>query len=117
MAAGRSFRTDRFCRSIRLTGRGDPNGSSVGVGTCQDRSLAMQSSIARTNRKAAGFTFVEILASMLFLTILIPTVLGALAISNRASVVSQRSAVAMQLAENRLNELLAEGTWMTGGTG
>ena len=67
----------------------------------------MLSPIARKNRKIAGFTFVEILASMLFLTILIPTVLGALAISNRASVVSERSAVAMQLAENRLNELLA----------
>lgn len=77
----------------------------------------MQHSIAKTSRDHAGFTFVEILAAMMFLAILIPTVLGALAISNRAGVMAERSAVAMQLAENRLNELLVDGTWKTGATG
>ena len=77
----------------------------------------MQGSFARIIRNDAGFTFVEILAAMVFLAILIPVVIGALAISNRAGVMAERSAVAMQLAENRLNELLVDGTWVTGATG
>jgi type II secretory pathway pseudopilin PulG len=58
-----------------------------------------------------GFTFVEILAAMLFLGILIPVVISALLISNRAAVVAERSTVAAQLGENQLNELMLGDAW------
>ena len=58
-----------------------------------------------------GFTFVEVLAALTFLAILVPTLLGALSVSNRASVMAERSAVAGQLAENKLNELMVDNTW------
>ncbi len=73
--------------------------------------------IARLNGRTAGFTFVEILASMLFLAILMPTVLSALALSNRAGIVAERTATAMQLAENRLTEAIVDGTWATNSGG
>lgn len=50
---------------------------------------------------------------MVFLAILVPVVVEALTIANRASVVSERTAIAVQLAENRLNELVATGNWTT----
>lgn len=62
----------------------------------------------------AGFTFIEVLASLLFMAIVIPAVVTALTISNRAAITSERTNVAVQLAENRLNELLIENTWSSG---
>lgn len=58
-----------------------------------------------------AFTFVEILAAMLFLGILMPVVIGALQVSNRAAVLSERSAIAAQLAENELAELQLDDAW------
>ena len=45
-----------------------------------------------------GFTFIEVLAALLFLAILYPAIVGGLTISNRASVISERTAVAAELA-------------------
>jgi len=56
--------------------------------------------------RAAGFTFVEVLAALVFLGILMPVVISALLLSNRAGLIAERSTNAMQLAENRLGELL-----------
>jgi type II secretory pathway pseudopilin PulG len=77
----------------------------------------MRAGTSRSFSSNAGFTFVEILASMLFLAILIPTVMSALALSNRAGILSERTTTAMQLAENRLSEALVDGTWITGNGG
>jgi type II secretory pathway pseudopilin PulG len=60
-----------------------------------------------------GFTFVEVLAALVFLGILIPVVVSALTISNRAAVVAERSTIAMQLGENRLSELMLQDAWTT----
>ncbi len=63
--------------------------------------------------KRAAFTLVEILASLAFLGLVIPVAVSALMVANRAAVVSERSLVAVQIGENRLNELLLAQTWMT----
>lgn len=67
---------------------------------------------ARTQRMRSwgGFTFIEVLAALLFLGILIPVVVSALTFSSRISVVAERSAIAAQLAENQLNELMLTGS-------
>jgi Tfp pilus assembly protein PilV len=60
---------------------------------------------------AAGFTFVEVLAALLFLAIVVPTIVEALTIANRASVMSERHALAGEYAENKLNELILDDAW------
>lgn len=64
-----------------------------------------------------AFTFVEILAALVFLAILVPAVLEGITLSSRASVLAERSAVAAELAQNKLNELTLSGTWATAGSG
>ena len=59
----------------------------------------------------AAFTFIEILAAMAFLGILLPVLISALLVSSRAGSVAERSTVAMQLGENRLNELTLGSEW------
>ncbi len=58
-----------------------------------------------------GFTFVEILAALLFLGVVIPVIIGALAVANRASLLAERGAFAGELAENKLNEMLIDDAW------
>jgi type II secretory pathway pseudopilin PulG len=62
-------------------------------------------------RRNQAFTFVEVLAAMVFLAITMPAIVGALITANRASNVAQRSGIATQLAENRLSELMLDNAW------
>ena len=63
-----------------------------------------------------AFTFVEVLAAMVFLGILMPVVIQALLIGNRAAVVAERSTIAAQLGENKLAELMLGDAWSTAAT-
>ena len=58
-----------------------------------------------------GFTLVEVLAAMAFLGLLLPVTISALLLSNRTSVLAERSGLAAQLAQNQLNELLLADAW------
>jgi Tfp pilus assembly protein PilV len=60
---------------------------------------------------AAGFTFVEVLAALLFLAIVVPSIVSALTLANRASVMSERHAIAGEFAENKLTELVVDNNW------
>lgn len=62
-------------------------------------------------RHHAGFTLVEVLAAMAFLGIVMPVVVSALFVSSRAAVISERSLIALQLGENKLNEMMLGGAW------
>ena len=68
----------------------------------------------RHARKA--FTLVEVLAALAFLGILMPVVISALLISNRAAVLAERRVIAAQLGENELNELLLADAWRSAGS-
>jgi type II secretion system protein I len=59
--------------------------------------------------KRAGFTLVELLAAMAFMAILLPVVMQALGIANRAGQVAQRKAIAARIADRVLNEYVANG--------
>jgi prepilin-type N-terminal cleavage/methylation domain-containing protein len=73
---------------------------------------------SRGNRNLpAGFTLVEMLAAMLFMAIVIPVALQGLRIASRAGAVAARKGVAVQLAENKLNELIVTSQWHTSGQG
>lgn len=62
-------------------------------------------------RPRAAFTFVEVLAAMVFLGILMPVVISAMLTANRAGVVAERSMIAAQLGENKLGELQLGDAW------
>ena len=59
----------------------------------------------------AAFTFVETLAAMAFIAILFPVLVSALHVSSGVGSAAERSTIAMQLGENRLNELLLGDAW------
>jgi Tfp pilus assembly protein PilV len=67
-------------------------------------------------RARSAFTFAEVLAAMVFLAILVPVLIEGLTLANRAAVVAERTAIATQLGENRLNELLFNRAWATAST-
>jgi Tfp pilus assembly protein PilV len=62
-------------------------------------------------RQAGGFTFVEVLAALLFLAIVVPAIVQALTLANRASVMAERHAIAGELAENELNQMVIDNAW------
>ena len=63
-----------------------------------------------TTRRSA-FTFVEVLAAMAFIAILFPVLVSALHVSSGVGSSAERTTVAVQLGENRLNELLLGDAW------
>ena len=63
------------------------------------------------NARRSAFTFVEVLAAMAFLAILIPVLVSALHVSSGVGSAAERSAVAVQLGENRLGELTLGDAW------
>jgi type II secretory pathway pseudopilin PulG len=73
--------------------------------------------VRRAGRKeedvAAGFTFVEVLAALVFLAILLPTVMHGFSICTRAGAAAERTAIAVQLAENRMSELMLNDAWIS----
>jgi len=77
---------------------------------------SVSSCLSERSPRNTGFTFVEILAAMVFLAILVPAILQALTLANRASEVSQRSAIAAELASNKLSELTLNNAWTTSET-
>ena len=68
------------------------------------------------NRRAA-FTFVETLAALAFIGILFPVLLSALQVSSGVGSVAERSTIAVQLGENRLNELTLGDAWTSAESG
>jgi type II secretory pathway pseudopilin PulG len=65
---------------------------------------------------AGAFTLIEVLAAMTFLGLVLPVVVSALMLSNRAALIAERSSTALRLGENRLEELLLDNGWTTAGT-
>jgi type II secretory pathway pseudopilin PulG len=74
----------------------------------------MNSAIRRQEpgRACGAFTFVEVLAALVFLAILLPTVIGGFSICTRAGAAAERTAIAAQLAENRMSELMLNDAWI-----
>ena len=60
-----------------------------------------------------GFTFIEVLAALLFLAIVVPAIVTGLTVSNRAAVIAERGSNAVQLAENKLSEIMATDDWQS----
>jgi type II secretory pathway pseudopilin PulG len=68
---------------------------------------------AHRPREASGFTFVEVLAAMLFMAIVIPAAVQGITLANRAGVIAERKTMAAQLADTYLTELIITEQWQT----
>lgn len=64
--------------------------------------------------RVQGFTFVEILAAMIFMAIVIPTAIEGLIAANRAGVIAERKRIATMLAEQEISGIITEGSWQSG---
>ncbi len=65
-------------------------------------------------RRCAGFTLAEVLAALLLMAIVIPVAVQGVLVASRASIVGQRKAVAVRIAERVLNELVVIGQGQLG---
>ena len=68
---------------------------------------------ARQKRRQAGFTLAEVLATLVFMAIVIPVAVQGLHVASRAGSVSVRKAVGARIAESKLNELVVTGQWQS----
>jgi prepilin-type N-terminal cleavage/methylation domain-containing protein len=69
--------------------------------------------MTRTRRRR-GFTLVEVLATMVLLAIILPVAMKGISLAMAAGATARRTADAATLAEAKLNELVADGTWTSG---
>jgi len=69
----------------------------------------------RTKSKSRrAFTLVEVLAAILIITIVLPTVMYGITLATQVAGVARHRAEATSLAQAKLNELLITGDWQTG---
>jgi competence protein ComGC len=68
-------------------------------------------SVLRIPHSTSAFTLAEVLASLVFMAILIPVALGALSVATRAGEVAARKGEAALVAERVLNENVVTTNW------
>jgi prepilin-type N-terminal cleavage/methylation domain-containing protein len=67
-----------------------------------------------TRPRRRGFTLVEVLATLLLLSITLPAIMMGFSLSTNAADLARRRTEAGALAESKLNELIATGLWQSG---
>lgn len=72
------------------------------------------SGISYLRKGIKGFTFVEILAAMLFMAIIIPVVIRGITIANRTGIAAERKRLAAEMADRKLTEILLDESWRNG---
>src|SRR3989454_4850619 len=75
--------------------------------------LPRTNTLSASNHSAAAFTLAEVLASLVFMAILIPVALEGLHIASRAGEVAARKSEAALVAERILNENIVTTNWNT----
>ena len=70
--------------------------------------------LPRRPRPPRGFTLVEVLATILLLSIIIPVAMQAVSTATLAASAAKNRSTAAGLAESKLAELIATGDWQTG---
>lgn len=70
----------------------------------------------KRRRSPGGFTLVEVLATIMLLLIVIPAIQQGISVATGMASSAKKRTEASGLAESKLNELLATGTWQNGST-
>jgi type II secretion system protein I len=66
-------------------------------------------------RSRAGFTLPEVLATLLLVAIVLPSVMQGISLATAAAGTARQRSEATALAESKLNELVATNQWQSGG--
>ena len=74
---------------------------------CRDRT-------SENHRRRSGFTFIELLATVVLLTIIMPVAMQTIGLCTRLGGQSRKQIEAASLARTKLTELTASGDWETG---
>jgi len=61
-----------------------------------------------------GFTLIEVLATLLLMTIALPVIMKGVSMATSAASVAKRRVEATTLADSKINELIATGEWQNG---
>lgn len=64
--------------------------------------------------KRAGFTLVEVLASLALVAVILPVAMKGISLALSAAHLARERVEAAGLAEAKLNEMIADGTWQDG---
>jgi len=64
-----------------------------------------------------GFTFVEVLATMMLMAIVLPVVMNGITMSLSAAGYAKQQSEASMLAQGKMTELIANGEWQQAGAG
>jgi len=70
--------------------------------------------LAATSRRSTGFTFVELLATIVLIAIIMPVAMRTISLCTRLAGLSRRQIEAASLARMKLTELTASQDWQTG---
>ena len=68
----------------------------------------------RVLQRSGGFTLAEVLAALLFMSIVIPVTVQGVRVASQAGQVGERRSAAARLADRLLSEMLATGTVQSG---
>jgi prepilin-type N-terminal cleavage/methylation domain-containing protein len=82
--------------------------------TRQPRPLRPRQTAGVVSRRA-GFTLIEVLVTLLLIVIFMPIAMEAMKLSSGAGSLARHRTEASQLAQSKLNELIATGDWQTAG--
>jgi type II secretory pathway pseudopilin PulG len=80
--------------------------------SCCTPSVEAQAVPARRRRSERAFTLAEVLAALLFMTIVIPAAVQGVRIAGMAGEMAARKEVAARIAERVLNELIVTGQFL-----
>src|SRR5215213_11518039 len=69
----------------------------------------------RATRRRGGFTLTEVLATLLLVAIVLPSVMQGISLATAAAGTARQRSEATALAESKLNELVATNQWQSGG--
>ena len=65
-------------------------------------------------RSTHGFTLIEALAALMLMAVVLPVAIQAISTASRLGSTTQRRALAMQLADTRMSEIILTGEWDEG---
>src|SRR5262245_59015289 len=67
-------------------------------------------------RRQHGFTLPEVLATLVLLGIVVPVAMRGVSVALASAQTAKRQAEAASLAQSKLNQLIADGSWQTSGS-
>jgi Tfp pilus assembly protein PilV len=73
-----------------------------------------QNKIVKPNRRLGGFTFIELLATVVFLGIIMPVAMQSIGLCTRLGGQSRKQIEAASLASTKLTELTCSKNWQNG---